>query len=389
MNEIYVPSDRDALTATLVELAQRGARFCCTGGETELGLGNLGVPVDAVVRTTGLQRVLEYAPEDQTITVEAGMTFAALDEILASNRQMLPLDVGVRERATIGGAIAMNAFGARRHRYGSLKDMLLGIEIVRPDGIRARGGGRVVKNVAGFDLPKLMVGGLGTLGAILSVTLRVYPLPAASAGIVVRGVRRERDMLDPLARAFLQERLEPTVLAVQHNDGDERTTVLFSGDPHAVEAQCERALALALTCAEEAHMATPVDCAEFWAAETAVRCGGAWRTRTLVPPTAVERARTFPFVWNGAHRASIYPTLGIFFASGSDDERSTSDVAATIATTRRELGGELIFHAMPERWRAAVDAWGPPPADFPIMQALKTAFDPATRCNPGRFVGGL
>ncbi len=156
------------------------------GGGTELDLGNPPRALDTVVRTTALDRVLEYAPEDQTITVEAGMRVAALDARARPSRsRVLPLDVADRQRATIGGAIATNAFGARRHRYGSIKDLIVGIEIVRPDGVPAHAGGKVVKNVAGFDLPKLMVGSLGTLGMIASATFRVFPKPACTQAVLV------------------------------------------------------------------------------------------------------------------------------------------------------------------------------------------------------------
>ena len=156
-----VPADRVQLAATVRELYAAGKSFAFVGGGTELELGNPPRPLEAVVRTTALDRVVEYSPEDQTITVEAGMRLAALDAVLAQHDQLLPLEAGDRKNATVGGAIATNAFGAQRHRYGSIKDLIVGIEIVRADGVIARSGGKVVKNVAGFDLPKLMVGSLG------------------------------------------------------------------------------------------------------------------------------------------------------------------------------------------------------------------------------------
>ncbi len=209
---VIEPRTRDELAATVRDLYASDTAFAFIGGGTERELGNPPSALDTIVRTTALDRVIEYAPEDQTITVEGGMTLEALDRVLEEHGQMFPIDVGDRERATVGGAIATNAFGARRHRYGSLRDMIVGVELVRPDGTRVRGGGRVVKNVAGFDLPKLSVGSLGTLGAIVSATLRVHPRPASSTMLVVRNLRRNIEEGDALTAAVLAAQLEPMAL---------------------------------------------------------------------------------------------------------------------------------------------------------------------------------
>jgi len=389
-SSIVTPRDRDALTALVRDLYASDAAFAFVGGGTERDLGNPPTALDTVVRTTALDRVLEYAPEDQTITVEAGITLGALDRVLAAHGQMFPIDVGDRERATIGGAIAVNAFGARRHRYGSLRDMIVGVELVRPDGTRARGGGRVVKNVAGFDLPKLAVGSLGTLGAIVSATLRVFPRPEASATIIVRNLRRNVEEGDPLASAFLAARLEPTAIAWHRTVDGDPVYAIFEGSQAAVDAQVARGVELAAQIAGSAAPAPPSEVAAFWEYERDVRRRGAWRARTYTAPSLVNLERdTAVHAWSGAQLATCYPSLGVFFASGVDDGRSIDDVTATVRITRLEALGEAIFHAMPQRWRGYVDAWGDPPPSFPLMRALKTSFDPKNLCNPGRFVGGL
>ncbi len=387
---VVVPRDRDELAAIVRDLYAADAAFAFVGGGTDRDLGNPPVALDTAIRTTLLDRVLEYAPEDQTITVEAGITLGALDRVLAEHGQIFPVDVGDRERATIGGAIATNAFGPRRHRYGSLRDMIVGVEMVRPDGTRVRGGGRVVKNVAGFDLPKLAVGSLGTLGAIVSATLRVYPKPAASATIVVRNLRRNVEEGDALTAAFEAAKLEPTALAWHRTVDGDPVYAIFDGSPAAVEAQVARGIALASQIAGSAAPAPPEEIAAFWEYERDVRRRGAWRARTYTAPALVHLERdTAVHAWSGAQLASCYPGLGVFFASGPDDGRSIDDVTATVRITRLEALGEAIFHAMPQRWRGYVDAWGDPPPSFPLMRALKNNFDPKNLCNPGRFVGGL
>lgn len=387
---IVEPRDRGELATAVRDLYAGGHAFAFLGGGMDRELGNAPRALDTAVRTTALDRVIEYAPEDQTITVEGGMTLAAIDRVLAGEGQMLPIDVGDRERATIGGSIVSNAFGVRRHRYGSFKDMIVGVELVRPDGTVAHGGGKVVKNVAGFDLPKLVVGSLGTLGAVASVTLRVFPKPEASAAIVVRNLRRNVEEGDALTAALLDAQLEPVAIAWHRGTESDPAYAIFEGSPEAVDAQMQRALELAGAIAGSAVAASPSEMAAFWEYERDVRRRGAWRVRAYTAPAMVHLERETAFhAWGGAHLAACYPSLGIFFASGVDDGRSLDDVAATVRITRLEALGEAIFHAMPQRWRGSVDAWGDPPPSFPLMRALKAQFDPKGLCNPGRFVGGL
>ncbi len=366
-----VPADRRQFASMIRELAEARRSFAFVGGGTDLDFGNAPRPLDAVIRTTALDRVIEYAPEDQTITVEGGARIAEIDEVLAAYGQVLPIDVGDRKFATIGGAIATNAFGARRHRYGSIKDLIVGVEIVRPDGVVARGGGKVVKNVAGFDLPKLMVGSLGTLGAIVSATLRVFPRPDAWRAVAL-------DVAPGAAavRALLADRaIDPVAVTAAPERG---TIVEYAGIAAAVDAQIERTLAVA---AEHGTSARPLDAAALDAAharEREIRARGAWRATVAHAPALDDPACVPP-----SARSLAYPTLGITIAS-SDDE--PFDAAAVERARER---GTVVFHALPSRARGAFDAWGPPPPAFALMRELKARFDPHGICNPGRFIGGL
>jgi glycolate oxidase FAD binding subunit len=366
-----VPADRRQLASMVRELAEGRRSFAFVGGGTDLDFGNAPRALDAVIRTTSLSRVIEYAPEDQTITVEGGARIADIDAVLAEAGQLLPIDVGDRKYATIGGAIATNAFGARRHRYGSIKDAIVGVEIVRPDGVVARGGGKVVKNVAGFDLPKLMVGSLGTLGAIVSATLRVFPRPHAWRAIALDAAPDA-----PAVGAVLGDRaLEPVAVTSSAERG---TIVEFAGLSSAVDAQVERAAAIAAAHGVFVQQldAQALDLAH--ASERDIRSRGAWRA-TVAHAPAAPAVPCIP----AAARALAYPTLGITIAS-SDDEPFDAE-----AVERARASGTVVFHAMPNRARAGLDAWGPPPPAFPVMRELKARFDPHGICNPGRFIGGL
>jgi glycolate oxidase FAD binding subunit len=367
-----VPVDRAELASIVRDLYAAGKTFAFVGGGTELELGNAPRAIDTVVRTTALDRVIDYSPEDQTVTVEAGMRMAALDAVLARHDQMLTIDVGNRNEATIGGAIATNAFGAQRHRYGSIKDLIVGVEFVRPDGVTAHGGGKVVKNVAGFDLPKLMVGSLGTLGGIASATFRVFPKPAATRAVLA--------LTSPASAFFdacMDDRsLEP--IAVAHHPARGGIMLTFAGLAASVEQQLAHVAALAVTHAVTLEELDSDAIARFAAAESAIRSSGAWRWTVSTNPVGARASLTSAV----ATTAEIgYPTFGVTLVSAADE--------VSIDAVAEKRGPAIVFRAMPQRARERIDAWGEPPASFPLMRALKTNFDPKGLCNPGRFVGGL
>jgi glycolate oxidase FAD binding subunit len=367
-----LPADRAELAAMVRDLYAADKTFAFVGGGTELELGNAPRAIDTVVRTTGLDRIIDYSPEDQTITVEAGMRIAALDAVLAEHGQLLPLETGDRVNATVGGAIATNAFGAQRHRYGSIKDLIVGIEFVRPDGVMAHGGGKVVKNVAGFDLPKLLVGSLGTLGGIASATFRVFPQPAVTRTVLVRAAP---------ASAFFgtcmnDPSLEP--IAVAHHPAEDGVVLTFAGLEASVEQQLAHLGALAGAHAVTIEVLDGSALARLAAAESAIRCSGAWRWTVSTSMVGARAAVPAPV----ATTAEIgYPTLGVTLVSAADDVSLD-----TLAATR---GRAIVFRAMPPSARGRIDAWGEPPQSFPLMRALKTNFDPKGLCNPGRYIGGL
>jgi glycolate oxidase FAD binding subunit len=374
--EVVAPRSIDELVAIVQALHAERRAFAFVGGGTELELGNPPRALDTVIRTNALQRVVDYAPEDQTITVEAGMTFAQLDRVLAEHGQMLPLDVPDRERSTVGGVVATNAYGARRQRYGTAKDLIVGVEIVRPDGTRARGGGKVVKNVAGFDIPKLMVGSLGTLGAITAATLRVHPIPETGGAIRLASDRPEATK--QLAAGLIRRRLEPAAVIGE--------VVVFEGVAAGVAAQLATANDLARELSLDATVLDEAGRAEVEGRDLAARTSGAWRIKQVSRPTDSELAASGLSYVPGGRVETAYPLLGVRFVS-FDDAPHVED--AYRDGVRNLTGGTTVFHAIPLRLRGTIDAWGPPPKSFPLMRAIKEHFDPLGLCNPGRFVGGL
>lgn len=358
------------------------------GGGTDLELGAPPARLDAVLRTRGLARIREHAPSDQIVAVEAGITLAELQRGLAPHGQRLAIDPPLPERATVGGIVAANAFGPRRARFGPIRDLVIGITVVRADGVVARGGGKVVKNVAGFDLPRLFCGSLGTLGLVAEVVFRLHPLPEASATAVFEGVDAS-DLAEtlPALRALAAE---PTAVAALSAGERFTLAVRFEGFAPGVGEQLERTLARA---GGGARVSGPEEAA-LWARHDALRLGGDVRAKATFAPAAVasalEALRPLRGALSGAGLA-VHPTLGVAFLSGElgDADEAARAIESARAALRPLGNGALVLAAAPPPLRARADAWGPPPPGIDVMRRLKAQLDPEGRLAPGRFVGGI
>ncbi len=391
-DEVFTPATVGEAAAVLEEKARVGASVGFVGGGTALGLGRPPRKLDAVLRTDGLARIVEHAPSDQIVVVEAGLTLDGLQRAVAAHGQRLALDPPLPERRTIGGLVATNAFGPRRARYGTLRDLVIGVSLVRADGVVARGGGKVVKNVAGFDLPKMMIGSLGTLGLVATVTFRLHPLPETGVTLVARS-RTARGVRD-LAAAMRDAQLEPSAVAALLAGLRFDVAVRFEGFQAGVAEQRERLLALVAKDAAPCDALSEAEARTFWERHDAVRTAGPLRAKVAMLPSAFEEffERVFPTLREVVSEAAlaVYPTLGISFFSGFPSDAAAA--AAAIVKVRSflaEAGGSLVLEEAPDGVPALVDPWGPPPASFELMRSLKSRLDPGARLNPGRFVGGI
>jgi glycolate oxidase FAD binding subunit len=353
-----------------------------------LGLGNPPEREDLTLRTRGLRRVVDYEAEDQVIVVEAGITLGELQAVLAEKRQRLSIDPPGGDAMTIGGMLATNAYGPRALCYGTLKDLIVGVEIVRADGAIARAGGKVVKNVAGFDVSKLIVGSLGTLAIVTKATFRLHPLPETSRTLSFSVAAAQ---IFPLVLALREAQLEPSAITAHLDGGNATIDVLFEGFGPGVEAQvkkCEE-VAASLSCHPERSDAKHRE------VEGQPQC----RLKATFPPSELSS------VAERVSCATVFPTLGVmsfdldgpsttFTLSGAPEgrgvERARDDKGVeSLRSFFQSLGGSLVIENMPLEWRGKIDVWGTPPPSFPLMRALKDRFDPTRRLNPGRFVGGL
>jgi glycolate oxidase FAD binding subunit len=378
----HAPASVEEASTLLREFDATQRSVCFTGANTPGGPAC--VPVDETVSTRSLNAIVDYVPADQIVTVQAGMTIARLQSALREQKQRLALDPPAPERTTVGGAVASASYGPLRTRYGTARDIIVGMTIVRVDGTIARGGGKVVKNVAGFDIPKLMVGTHGTLALVGTVTFRLHPLPESSAEIVFPGC--DAAALRTLRAAMTQAQLEPSAMYALYDGSSYACAVRFEGFPAGVAAQCATLGRLT----QREHRDDTTLAAEHEAARTR----GTLQIKVTAAPSMLEalHAQAVAPLHAALVRAAavVYPSVAAAFITGDCEDIAGVLGALTAARAWTErAGGTLVVEEAPAAIRAAFDAWGAPPAAFALMRALKDRFDPDHRLNPGSFVGGI
>jgi glycolate oxidase FAD binding subunit len=395
------PRSVEEASQVLRAAADDGLAVAFVGGGGKLGLGNPPERLDLVVETRALDQVLEHAAGDLVVQAQAGVRLADLRQRLAPAGQQLALDPP-EPRATLGGVVAANASGPRRLRYGTVRDLLIGITVVLADGTVARAGGKVVKNVAGYDLAKLFCGSLGTLGMVAEVIFRLHPVPAAAA-VVTLGVDGPEQAGEAMRR-LRGTALEPSAveLTVDEFGWPGRLTVLFEGIQPGVEAQAAAAAEL-LGRVGEAAVAGP------GGVEAALNQLGArpfekaeYALKATFPPA--ELAGVLDDLagtgrrWSGGPISAHAATGVLWVASAAREGDLPADspafpmAVAAIGELRKRVaarGGRLVLVKAPPELKRAVDVWGPPGDTIGLMRRVKERFDPDRRLSPGRFVGGI
>jgi glycolate oxidase FAD binding subunit len=415
--------------AELVRMAAgENLALIATGARTKLEMGLPPQRYDIAVDMTRLDRVAAYDPGDLTLGVEPGCGLAKLQSVLAEHRQFLPLAVPYFRQTTVGGTIATGVDSPMRQLFGTARDYILGMEFVTGEGVAAKSGGRVVKNVTGYDLHKLMIGALGTLGIITKINFRTFPLPAESRAFVARfetsksafGMR-DRVVESPLATSTIEvfspqvadlfggevaARFEPRPIAGDLLSREQWAfTSGFAGN-ESVLARCERDLR---TMAERCGATGVTVLAQDQIA------GAFGRKREFLPialessvATTVLKISVLPRKMNeavtiaarsaderGVRWAVMARGLGVIYFvlfSEVQDENARGRVAAiaeNIMTAVAGLDGHATIPWCPREWKSSLPVWGRTRPDFSQMAKLKKLFDPRNILAPGRFVGGL
>lgn len=374
---------RAAVTETTGPLLFAGAR-------TKLDWGAPPEHVDRVVSTARLASLESHDPGDMTAVVEAGMPLEALQQALGAHGQWLAVDPP-HPGATIGGTLATDDHGPRRLRYGTLRDLVIGATTVLADGAVSRTGGRVIKNVAGFDLAKLWCGSLGTLGLVVQVVVRVHPLPGCSGTL-----RVPVDDVDAATGLMLALRAGPAEPSALDWDGT-ALLVRIEGRTEAVTAQRDAlaAVARSMDTTGEDWLEGSDEAAVWDAAAEALRgAEGETTVRAATLPTrlpaAVAALREVAGKAGVDVRVHSHAALGLHTARLAGG--SPQDHAATVDGWRQRLsalGGNAVVRRRLPGLEDADTIWGPQPPSTSLMQRVKAELDPQRRCAPGRFVGGI
>jgi glycolate oxidase FAD binding subunit len=343
------------------------------GAGTKAGWGN-PVEADVQVSTGRLTKILEHNAGDLTIVVQSGARLADVQAALGDAGQRLSIDPPAPD-ATIGGVIATGDSGPLRHRYGVMRDLVLGMTVVLSDGTIARSGGKVIKNVAGYDLAKLFAGAFGTLGMIAEVALRLHPRPPRS--VTLRSESDDPVQLSRTAMTLAHLPLEMDGLDVSWSDGAGEVLARFSGAaPEGRAEAAGRALADI-----EAPITVIDDDEEIWEAQREAQ-----RSRDGAVLRVSALPSEMPAVLANVRRCVGRAGVGVFFAHLGED-----DLVGAIDGTRHSLApAPAVVMDAPEDVRAKVDVWGSGDGGtIELMRRIKERFDPAGICNPGIFVGGI
>lgn len=385
------PNTQEELAALIACARQNRWRVLPCGSGSKLDWGGLVEGVNIAVSTARLNRLVEHAVGDLTVTAAAGMKFADLQAVLGAAGQFLPIDPAYPQQATLGGIVATADTGSLRHRYRGVRDLLLGITFVRSDGKIAVAGGRVVKNVAGYDLMKLFTGSYGTLGIISQVTFRVYPLPESSGTVILTG---EAGALAQAAQILLSSALTPTAVDLLSPDlvtklGLGKGTgliVRFQSIAESVQQQSARLLEVGEKLGLQGTKCSENDEHQLWQRlpETMWNCN---TKSAIFCKIGIRPSEAVTFI----NQLPIQDAL-IHAGSGLGVLRFETATAETLLQVRQKCeakGGFLTVLVAPTDIKQELDVWGYTGSAIDVMGRIKQQFDPENILSPNRFLSGI
>jgi glycolate oxidase FAD binding subunit len=423
---VVYPESQLQLSEAIALAHEHKWRVLPCGNGTKIDWGGLASGAEVVVSTSKLNKLIEHASGDLTVTIEAGINFIELQSILAETGQFLAIDPAYARRSTLGGIVATANTGSLRHRYNSVRDMCIGISFVRYDGAIAKAGGQVVKNVAGYDLMKLMTGSYGTLGVISQLTFRLYPLPEASGTVIVKG---SNEAIARLRTELLNTTLTPTVVdvfssaAMAHLDYGKSLglAIRFQTIPASIKEQCDRVqqLAKSVQLAKPLEVNVIEDSAEIdtWQAITNLYWHGDrenyTRPNSALPQPIVAKIGVLPdqaclliteieaIVAEKLPHLTAYVRihassgLGILRLQPTENTGEDYDYQAIMAlkqaiekirylASRKE--GFLSILEAPVALKQEIDIWDYAPDTLALMKKLKHEFDPQGMFSVDRLV---
>jgi glycolate oxidase FAD binding subunit len=342
---------------------------------------------DVVLSLERMNRIIEYSPADLTVTVEAGIPLSSLNDTTRRERQWLPLDPPGSDQSSVGAIAACGSSGALRLGFGTPRDYVIGLRLAHVDGSQSKSGGKVVKNVAGYDMNKLYVGSYGTLAALGELTFKLRPLPESDATVIVTSSRFEA--LIAIARGVMESDVSPASLFLTRGVLSDSATewvvlVRFLDNVEAVDQQVNLVSDIAQNKGAEAHTAAPMDA---WNRVRDIDRTGGNIVRLSVPLS--RSASVVETITTTLSRSAIAADLGVGIVRASFD--AADDVAISLIRQLRvgaeSAGGNLVLERASGAVRRAVGAWGNVGVTPKLMKSIKERFDPKSLLNPGRFAG--
>ena len=398
---VVTPSTSEQLCQLLSTANQEGLAVSPRGGGTQLSLGNRIDRLDIVTDLTALNQVVQHNAADLTLIVEAGITLASLREVLAAEGQFLPLDAPLPECATIGGTLAAGVSGPLKWQYGSARDLVIGMKVAQPDGRITQSGGNVVKNVSGYDMARLHVGGLGTLGIITEVAFKLIPLPRHETTLIAHFDTADASFATALA--IFNSGVMPIALTVFNQPAASRLlpdcgaenmyslAVKLGGRPRTLSRMENETLSLVRENAAAVDRLDD-DAGALWSGladfgyreqDEAVMSARI----SVLPDRLADTSGTLSHPGQAAIVAQ--PGYGMMNAHWFD---SGAELAAGILTARQAVhavGGSLIVESAPLDVKDQIDVWDYTGDSLEIMRRLKEQYDPNGILNPNRFIGGI
>ena len=398
---VAFPQRPEELSELMRLAASEGWRLLPAGAGTWLEMGNSPRPFQLIVSTERLNRILEYEPADLTATVEAGVSLRHFNRLAAEHRQFIPLDPFGDPNSTLGGVIATASSGPLRCAYGTPRDWLIGVRVTHADGKLTQAGGKVVKNVAGYDLCKLYTGSFGTLGIVSEMSFKLRTLPPAEKTLVFSDQDLQllctlvSQLIDSDVQPAACELLSPNDAAWPAGPGRAALILRFLGEPETIVSQIDEAIRIGSGIPSSVLSSNEAE--TCWRTYAEGETAAQWayhlklsglpanlqatldRLRSILPP-ASWRAHAF----NGVVR--------VHGEAGWLDRYDSAQRAGKFTELRQalqSLGGQLVIWRAPAEVLNQLDVWGEVGATAGLMRALKEKFDPQAQLNPGRFVAGI
>lgn len=404
---IVVPETEEEISELLKYANAHGRKISVISGGTKRGIGGVNETEDILLSLSNYKGIIEHTVGDMTLTVKAGTSFKEIQDYLAGYNQKISLDPSWPEHATIGGVIAANDSGPKRLGYGSARDVVIGLRVVYPDGTVIRSGGKVVKNVAGYDMNKLFIGSMGTIGVLSEVTVKLRPLPKYESLVLLTFPDGDLSEIKSFVVSFLDSVMEPITLELMNpllaekligqssytlaiSFEDVESSVHYQEEivkrikPSTAEMKIlERTLAMAFW--EHFYQLSPNGTASGLETEASIKIG----VVNLDVLKVIRKVEHLSDAYNlrvESHGGLGHGLCQVHLYGASEDVQGAIQVLRTYATS---LGGYAIINHLPLALRQKISVWGERPSYFFLFEGIKQKVDPNKILNPNRFIGGI